>query len=79
VAEFLELLAKFAVVIDFAVENYPGGAVPVVNGLLATLQVDDREAAHAEADGAVKIKAVVVWSTMANGSAHPRDQSLVNV
>jgi hypothetical protein len=50
-----------------------------VNGLLPTLQVDNRQAAHAQADAAVEVKTVVVWPTMADGSAHPSQQSLVNV
>ena len=79
VTEFLELVAKFAVVVNLAVENYPGGAVLVVNGLLPTFQVDDRQAAHAQADGAVHVKTIIVWPTMADRSAHPSQQSLVNV
>jgi hypothetical protein len=49
-AEFLELVAECAIVIDLAIENYPRSAVLVVNGLLSTFEVDDREAPHAKAD-----------------------------
>jgi hypothetical protein len=77
--EFLELVAEFAVVIDLAIENYPGGAVLVVNGLLPTLQVDYRQAPHTKAYRPVDIKAIIVWSTMPDRSAHSRQQILVNV
>ena len=79
VAEFLELLAEFAVVVDLAVENDPGSSILIVNRLLPALQVDDRQAAHAQADRAVEVEPVVIRSTMLDGSAHPRDQRLVNV
>ena len=78
VAEFLQFLAQFAVVVDLAVENDPGGAILVVNGLLPALQIDDREASHAQPDGIVEVEAVVVWSPMTNGGAHPRHEGLVN-
>ena len=35
VAEFFELLAELEIVVDLAVENYPGGAVLIVDGLLS--------------------------------------------
>ena len=77
--EFFELVAEFAVVIDLAIENYPRGAVLVVDGLLPTLQVDYRQAPHAKAYRPVDIKAIIVWSTMTDRRAHPSQQILVNV
>ena len=54
VTEFLEFVAEFAVVVDLAVENYPGRAILIVNGLLSALQVDYRQAAHAKPDRTMK-------------------------
>src|ERR1700720_780005 len=45
-AELLELIAQFAVVVNLAVEDNPGSAVLIMNWLLATFQVNDREPAH---------------------------------
>jgi hypothetical protein len=79
VTEFFEFFAEFAVVVNLAVENYPGGAVLIVNGLLPTLQVDYREAAHAKTHRAIDVEAIIIRPTMPDGSAHPAEECLVNV
>src|SRR4051812_46049287 len=48
-AAALEVLAEFAIVIDFAVVDNPGGAIGVVNRLLTALQIDDGQTAHGQA------------------------------
>jgi hypothetical protein len=53
--------------------------VLVVNGLLPTLQVDDRQSPHAKAYRPVDIEAIIVWSTMADRRAHSGQQGAVNV
>ena len=47
----------------------------IVDGLLTTLQVDDREPAHREADRAVDVETIVVRTAMTDRVVHPR-QSL---
>jgi hypothetical protein len=79
VTEFFEFLAQLAVVIDFAVENYPGGAVLVVNRLLSALKIDDGQPAHTQANRSIEVEPVVVRAPMTNGFAHPSQQSFVNV
>ena len=41
VSQFFESLAEFEVVVDLAVEDNPGGAILIVNWLLAAFQIDD--------------------------------------
>src|ERR1700754_425033 len=78
VTELFQLLAQFEVVVDLAVEDDPRGTVLVVNRLLTAFQVDDREPAHPEANGAINVKTVVVRPAMANRVAHARQQLFVN-
>jgi hypothetical protein len=77
VTEFLEFVAEFPVVINLAVENYPGSVVLVVDRLLSTLYVNYRQAAHTKADRAIDVEAIVIWPTMSDGRAHsPYDVSI---
>jgi len=41
-----EFFAKFGLIIDFAIENYKDTPIFIKNGLLATSEVNDREATH---------------------------------
>ena len=59
------------VVVDLAVEHDEHAAVLVRDRLVAAGQVDDAEAAHAEADPALDEGAPVVGAPMADGIAHP--------
>ena len=79
VTEFFEFVADLAVVVNLAVENYPGSAVLIVNRLLPALQVDYRQAAHTKADRSINVEAIVIRPAMPDGSAHPAEQCLVNV
>jgi hypothetical protein len=47
--------------------------------LLATGEIDDRQAAHPQADLLVKIKPILVGSAMVNRLAHATDQRLVHI
>ena len=49
VAAALELLAQILEVVDLTVEDDTDGFVLVVDGLVAADDVDDRQAAHAQA------------------------------
>jgi hypothetical protein len=50
-----------------------------MNGLLPTLQVDDRQAPHTQPDCTLHVKTVIVRPAMADRGAHPSHQGLVNV
>src|SRR5678815_2330754 len=78
VAEFFELFAQLEVVIDFTVKDDPGCAITVVNGLLTTLEVNDRQASHRQTDRAIDVESVFVGTTVTNCLVHPSQQSLVN-
>src|SRR6185436_17533388 len=56
VAKVFQLLAQLEIVVDLAVEDDPRGSIPIVNGLLAALEIDDREAAHGQTHRAVDIE-----------------------
>jgi hypothetical protein len=77
-AQFLKLPPEFEVVIDFAVEDYPGGARLVVNRLLAALEVNDGETTHGESRRAFEVKAVFIRPAMAYRLAHTPQQLTVN-
>src|SRR5262245_11747595 len=69
-AEAFELLAQLAVVVDLAVQDDPALAVLVRQGLMAGLEIDDREPAEPESEGAVQVDAVVVGAAMADARRH---------
>ena len=77
-AELFQLVAKFEIVVDLAIENDPGGAVLIVNRLLAAFHINNSQPAHAQADSLAEVEAVIIRATMANGVAHARDQRLIN-
>jgi len=66
------------IVVDLAVKNDPGAAVLIGDGLLASGQIDDREAAHAETDATVYVKAVFVRTAVPDRLAHARQQRFVH-
>ena len=70
VAAGLELRPQLLEVVDLAVEHDPDRAVLVPDGLPPGLEVDDPEAAHAEADARAEVEAVLVRATMRDGRAH---------
>src|SRR5579863_969182 len=77
VAAGLKLRSQFGVVVDFAVEDDPGGSVFVAKWLMAGGEVDDAEAAHAEADRAGGVNAVVIGTAVRHGVAHaPEDAGI---
>src|SRR5580700_10985330 len=72
-------LAQRTVVIDFTVENYPDRTIFVAERLMSVGDVDDAEAAHAEADIALRENAVIVWTAMGHHIAHPSQDDRVGV
>src|SRR5260370_35344710 len=73
VAEFLELFAQLAIVVDLTVENDPRGAILIVNRLLAARELDNRKPAHTHAHAPAKIEPAAIRTASATGSAHPAD------
>src|SRR6266550_3001350 len=78
VAELFQLVAEFAVVIDFPIEDNPGAAVLIVDRLLAAFQIYDRQPAHTQADALAEVEAIFIRATMAYGFAHARDKRLIH-
>ncbi len=78
VPEFLQLRPQLQVVVDLAVENNPGAAVLVVNWLLTPGKIDNREPAHAQADGPVDVESVVIRTAMPDGIAHAPQQRFID-
>ena len=66
-----ELLAKLEVVEDLSVLDDPDRRVLVVHRLVAALQVDDREPAHAKRHAVELDRSVVVGSAVDHRRAHP--------
>ncbi len=70
VAGALELRSQLAEVVDLPVADYDERAVLVEDGLMAAAHIDDRQAAHAEQDLRVPIRALVVWTAVDDRCAH---------
>ena len=68
-----ELLAQFLVVVDLAVEDDPDAAVFVGDRLVTGAEIDDAEAAHADAAGPVGVDAFVIRPAMADEVGHGPD------
>ena len=65
-----ELLTKGREVIDFAVQDNPQGFVFIGDGLMAARNVNDAEAAYAEADAAPDVVTKVVWAAVLDDATH---------
>ena len=66
----LKFFAKFKVVIDFSIEDDENALIFVKNGLMATSQVNNREATHTQGNSIAYPGSLVVWSAVANDLAH---------
>src|SRR5580704_14589652 len=62
--------AQFEIVIDFSVEDRPHRVVFIVDGLLATGNIDDAQPAHAQTNRAPNIQTFIVRSAVHNRLAH---------
>jgi hypothetical protein len=63
-------LAQRAMIVNFAVEDDPEGAIFVRDRLMPGFEVDDAKAAHADSRAAVGVEAVVVGAAMRHDVAH---------
>jgi len=64
VATCFQQLPELPVVVDFSVEDGEDGAVLVADWLIASLQIDDAEAAHPQRQISVEICTRAVGATM---------------
>src|SRR6185312_3142243 len=78
VAALNQSAAQLAVVVDLAVEYDDLRAVLVENRLMSPREIDDAQAAHAEADGALGPNALIVRAAMTNGVAHRANRCRVD-
>ena len=69
-AALLQLAAEVAKVVDLAVKHNPNRAVLIVDRLASGLEINDAQAAHAQADTGAYIESLIVWATMDHGRAH---------
>jgi hypothetical protein len=69
-----ELVADLGEVVGLSVVGDPDRAVLVGQGLVPGDQVDDAQAAVAQADPLVDVDALVVGAAVGDGPAHPDDQ-----
>src|SRR3990172_11770722 len=65
-----QLVTQLFEIIDLSVANDPNRFVLVGNRLMASLQVNDAEAAHAEANTAVIIMPFIIRAAMHNHASH---------
>src|ERR1039458_1906426 len=73
------MLAQRPVVVDLTVENDPDRTVFIANGLMAGGEVDNAEAAHAEADPPLREEPVVVRTAVGNEVAHASQNARIDV
>jgi hypothetical protein len=78
VAQFFQFLTKFQVVVDLAVEDNPGSAILIMDGLVTTFNINYREAAHTQPHAPFHVETIVIRTPMPDGGAHTRQQNLVN-
>jgi len=62
--------AQFEIVIDFSIEDRPHRVVFIVDGLLATSNVNDAQSAHAQTNRAPNIQTFVIGAAVHNRLAH---------
>jgi hypothetical protein len=68
--EILQFRAQFREVVDFAVENDPNGPIFVVDGLVATGEVDNAKTSHPQSDIVSRKHTLVIGPAMDNASTH---------
>jgi len=77
-ASALEFGTELGKVVNFAVENNPDGSVFVKHRLVASSQIDDGKAAHAEARAVFYENAFVIRTAMYDRVAHAVNRGCFN-
>ncbi len=78
-AAAFEIRTQLGKVVDFAVEDDPGTAIFVEDGLMSAGNVDDGKAAHAEARTVSHVDAIVIRAAVADGVAHVTHESFGDI
>src|SRR5207248_938932 len=65
-----EFFPQLSMVVDFAIENNPQRFNFVADGLMTGGEINNTEPAHADADAAVNMDAIVVWTAMRYNFKH---------
>ena len=68
-----QILAKFAMIVDFSVENNPEALVFVADRLMPRLNVNDAQSAHGEPDVFAHVETIVVGTAVGNLLVHRRE------
>src|SRR5207237_923925 len=66
----LEFLAQFAVVENLAVEQNGNSARAVIDGLVTSPRIDDRQPNHPRREPLAMERADAIWTTMSHGTDH---------
>src|SRR5208282_2116167 len=79
VASAFEFGAEFGKVVNLAVVYDPGGAVFIENGLMASGEIDDGEAAHAQTSAVGDVESLIVGAAVHDLLAHVVHESFGDV
>jgi hypothetical protein len=70
VATRKQIAPQAAIVIDFAVKDYPVRLIFICDRLMAGIQVDDAQAPHPDRAAAIQMKTFIVRAAVADCAAH---------
>src|SRR6266566_3477115 len=73
-----KLWAEFRKVVDFAVENDPGGTIFVEDGLMSTGKINNAQTTHSQTDVLPGEQALVIRAAMHDGLAHLVDEAFLD-
>ena len=65
-----ETLPQFLIVVDFAIEDNPDGAIFIRDRLMATFEVDDGESTKTQPYRAREVVALIIGTAMMNRVRH---------
>src|SRR5277367_244968 len=69
-----QILAKFRIVVDFAVQHHPNAAVFIRNRLVTAGDIDDAQAPKTQPDARSRVNPFVIRASMNNCLRHPADE-----
>jgi hypothetical protein len=65
-----QVLAESLVVVDLTIEDHPDRAVFIRNGLMAGMEIDNAETAHADSAAAIDVETLVIGAAVPDLIAH---------
>src|SRR6266567_4946536 len=78
ISQLLKLQSYFFEIVNFTIKNHPDGFVGVGHWLMATRQIDDRQATKSEANWTGNEETFVVRPPMSNRVSHVYDRGLIH-